>query len=67
MVLNLCTHKCLVPPQPQLSSSAYENLVLPQGLDLRRCPVGRELEHKNGLIPSFAPVGGRWGMTLIGA
>ena len=23
MVLNLCTHKCLVPPQPRLSSSAY--------------------------------------------
>ena len=25
IVLNLCTHKCLVPPQPRLSSSAYES------------------------------------------
>ena len=26
MVLNLCTHKNLVPPQPRLSSSAYDHV-----------------------------------------
>ena len=42
--------------QPACKSTiiAAQNLVLPWGLDLRRCPVGRELEHKNGLIPYYA-------------
>ena len=62
--------------QPACKSTMIhgQNLVLPQGLDLQRCPMSRELEHKNSLIPSYAQWGGgggggggRWGMTLIGA
>ena len=49
---------------------AGRNLVAPPGIDLQRCLLERELEHKNGLIPttpSSRVVGRRWGMTLIGA
>ena len=46
----------VIQPAMQIKSTivAEQNLVLPRGLDLWRCPVSRELEHKNGLIPSYA-------------
>ena len=44
--------------QPACKSTmiAGQNIVLPRGLDLRRCPVGRELEHKNGLVIGIVTV-----------
>ena len=53
----------VMQPACKSTTIAGQNLVLPWGLDLQGGPSGQGIRTQNGLIP----VGGRWGMTLIGA